>query len=143
MIAILRTVGLVVVILLALFAGLTWAALESQDVAVLHTRAVGANLRSTRVWFARSQGELGVLWLESATPQRPWYLDIQSNPSIELEVLGKLSRFRAVPKPGASGHRLIRSLLREKYGWADLWVGLIQDTSQSIAVRLLPEDAYE
>ncbi len=88
MIPILRTVGLVVVILLALFVGITWAALESQDVAVLRTRAVGANFRSTRVWFARSQG---VLWLESATPQRPWYLDIQSDPSIELDVLGKVS----------------------------------------------------
>ena len=140
MIPVLRTVGLALVILLALFVGITWAALESQDVAVLRTRAVGANLRSTRVWFARSQG---VLWLESATPQRPWYLDIRSDPSIELEVLGKVSRFRAVPKPGAAGHRLIRSLLREKYGWADVWVGLIQDTSQSIAVRLLPEAVYE
>ncbi len=48
-----------------------------------------------------------------------------------------------MPKPGAAGHRLIRSLLREKYGWADVWVGLIQDTSQSIAVRLLPEAVYE
>ncbi len=137
---VLRTVGLVVVILSALFVGITWAALESQDVAVLRTRGVGVNLRSTRVWFARSHG---ALWLESATPQRPWYLDIRSDPSIELEVLGEVSRFRAVPEPGAAGHRLIRSLLREKYGWADVWVGLIQDTSQSIAVRLLPEDAYE
>lgn len=135
---ILRIAGLVLVILLVLFAGITWAALESQDVAVLRTRAVGADLRSTRVWFARSQG---AVWLESATPQRPWYLDIRSDPSIELEVLGKVSSFRAVPKPGAAGHRFIRSLLREKYGWADLWVGLLQDTSQSIAVRLLPERA--
>ncbi len=140
MIPVLRTVGLVGVILLALFVGITWAALEFQDVAVLGTRAVGANLRSTRDWYARTQG---VLWLETATPQRPWYLDIRSDPSIELEVLGKVSRFRAVPKPGAAGHRLIRSLFREKYGWADVWVGLIQDTSQSIAVRLLPEDVYE
>ena len=140
MIPVLRTVGLAVVILLALFFGITWAALESQDVAALRTRGVAAKLRSTRVWFARFQG---ALWLESATPQRPWYLDIRSDPSIELEVLGKVSSFRAVPKPGAAGHRLIRSLLREKYGWADVWVGLIQDTSQSIAVRLLPEDVYE
>ncbi len=140
MIPVLRTVGLAVVILLALLVGITWAALESQDVAVLRTRGVASNLRSTRVWFARS---LGTLWLESATPQRPWYLDIRSDPSIELEVLGKVSRFRAVPKPGAAGHRLIRSLFREKYGWADVWVGLIQDTSQSIAVRLLPEAVYE
>ncbi len=137
MIPILRTVGLVVVILSALFVGITWAALEFQDVAVLRTRGVGAKLRSTRVWFARSQG---ALWLESATPQRPWYLDIRSDPSVELKVLGKVSKFRAVPEPGAAGHRLIRSLLREKYGWADVWVGLIQDTSQSIAVRLLPEE---
>jgi hypothetical protein len=32
----------------------------------------------------------------------------------------------------------VRSLLREKYGWADRWVGLLQDTSQAVPVRLDP-----
>jgi hypothetical protein len=30
-------------------------------------------------------------------------------------------------------------LLAEKYGWADWWVGLLQDTSQSVAVKLEPD----
>jgi hypothetical protein len=42
----------------------------------------------------------------------------------------------AQPLPNPSGHARIRMLLRRKYGWADAWVGLLQDTSESIAVRL-------
>jgi hypothetical protein len=44
----------------------------------------------------------------------------------------------AAPEPGDAGHRRIRGLLAAKYGWADAWVGLLQDTSRSVAVRLTP-----
>jgi hypothetical protein len=36
------------------------------------------------------------------------------------------------------GHAKIRRLLREKYGLADWWVGLFQDTSGSVAIHLRP-----
>jgi len=47
-------------------------------------------------------------------------------------------RYRAEPQPNPEGHERIRRLLAEKYGWADWWVGLLQDTSGSIAIRLEP-----
>jgi hypothetical protein len=28
--------------------------------------------------------------------------------------------------------------LRRKYGWADVWIGMLTDTSESIAIRLEP-----
>ena len=43
-----------------------------------------------------------------------------------------------MPVPGDAGHRRIRRLLAEKYGWADTWIGLLTDTSRSVAVRLDP-----
>jgi hypothetical protein len=40
----------------------------------------------------------------------------------------------------ASGHSRIRSWIREKYGGRDRWVGLIVDTSRSVAVELHPAE---
>jgi hypothetical protein len=39
-----------------------------------------------------------------------------------------------VREPG--GHETIRALLRRRYGLRDWWVGLLFDTSRSVAVRL-------
>jgi hypothetical protein len=51
---------------------------------------------------------------------------------------GAEQHLHAVPLPGDGPHRKIRQLLRAKYGWADAWIGLIADTSRSVAVRLDP-----
>ena len=45
---------------------------------------------------------------------------------------------QAIPVPGAEAHGHIRKLLRAKYGIADWWVGLLQDTTRSVAVRIAP-----
>lgn len=126
------------VIALAGFAGVTWAALEASGVAVLETRAADGSARRTRVWFAEHDG---ALWLEAPVPQREWLLDVQRSPRVGLERDGTTRTFAAAPVPGADGHATIRALLRAKYGWRDGWVGLLQDTSQSIAVRLVPAPA--
>lgn len=117
----------------ALFGLVTWLALEGRDVAVLHTRAPDGSERTTRVWVAEADG---ALWIEAATPERPWYRDLQAQSELTLQWRGRSERRRAVPEPGAAGHRRVRAWLRAKYGWADAWVGLLQDTSRSIAVRL-------
>ena len=115
------------------FGGVTWFALEGHDVAMLRTKAAGGAVRETHVWVAE---EHGVLFLEAATPERAWLLEAQAQPVVELVHAGATTRYRAVPEPGALGHAKIRRLLRAKYGWADQWVALLQDTSRSLAVRL-------
>ncbi len=119
-----------------LLAALTWLALEGQEVALLRTVDAKGAIRETRVWVTRTGG---YLLLEAATPERAWYRDILRSPSVELTLDGRTTAFRAEPVLGPDGHAHIRSLLREKYGLADWWVGLLQDTSQSIAVRLVGE----
>jgi len=55
---------------------------------------------------------------------------------VDVEHAGRALRMVARPEPGVAGHERIRSLLRAKYGWADRWVALLQDTSRSVAIRL-------
>ena len=129
-----RRVALALALAAALFAATTWLALEGRDVAVLRTGPADAP-RETRVWVAEADG---VRWLEAATPERAWYLDVLAEPSVSLAHRGASARYRAIPEPGPVGHRRIRALLRAKYGWADRFVGLLQDTTRSVAVRLEP-----
>ena len=42
--------------------------------------------------------------------------------------------------PDSGSHERIRSLLREKYGLRDWWIGLLFDTSSSLAVELVGAD---
>lgn len=124
---------LVFAVALLAFGGVTWFALEGHDVAILRTKAADGAARETHVWVA---DEDGTLFLEAATPERAWLLEAQAQPAVELVHAGATTRYRAVPEPGAAGHAKIRRLLRAKYGWADQWVALLQDTSRSLAVRL-------
>jgi hypothetical protein len=119
----------------AAFGAITLYALESNEVAVLRTRDAGGTLRETRVWLAEDDG---ALWVEAATPERPFYQDILARPEIEVVRGDESFPVTAVAEPGRAGHERIRALLAARYGWADAWVGLLQDTSRSIAVRLTP-----
>ncbi len=121
--------------LLIAFGATTWWALESGGVAVIETRNPQGGVRSTHVWYAEPDGSL---WLEAGTPENPWFQDIQQNPELEFSTEGHSGSYiaRVVDEP--SGHGRIRTLLREKYGFRDRWVGLLVDTSRSVAVELSP-----
>jgi hypothetical protein len=118
-----------------IFGLVTALALESGGVAVLETRAPAGAPRETRVWVAEAEG---ALWLEAATPEREWYRDVLLDPVVSLAREGRAEAFRAHPEPGAEARIRLRGWLRERYGWRDVFVGLLQDTSRSIAVRLEP-----
>lgn len=121
--------------LFAVFAGITLIATEGPEVVVLTTRMQDGGLRNTRVWVADAEG---ASWVEAATPEREFYADIQRNPTVSLERNGESRPYIAKTFAGPEGHEKIRSLLREKYGWADWWLQQVVDTSHSIAVRLDP-----
>ena len=133
-----RTIVLVLLGAALAFGATTLVALEGKDVAVLHTRDDTGGARRTRVWVAESAG---ALWVEAATPERGFYRDLLQRPEIDVEHAGRARRMIARPEPGDAGHERIRTLLRDKYGWADRWVALLQHTSHSVAVRLDPAPA--
>jgi hypothetical protein len=116
------------------FAALTWLALESGEVVVLRTFDAGGKAVDSRVWIA--DDETGAAWIESAEPEKAFYLRLLARPNIELVRDDKSIAVRAVPLPGDAAHARIRSMLRAKYGWRDRWIGLLIDTSRSVAVRL-------
>ena len=120
------------------FAMLTWWSLESGGVAILDSQTANDTVRSTHVWYAESNGEL---WVEAGTPQNPWFMDVQDDPAVRLLTAEGSTEYIAEIIPGEDAHNRIRSLLREKYGFRDWWIGAIFDTSQSIAVRMVPPPA--
>ncbi len=128
---------LVVIIaaLAAAFGAVTWLVLESSGVAILRTQGADGSPRATHVWYAEHEGSI---WVEAATPEREFLLDVRRNPAVTLSVDQGSSRYRAEVLDAPSGHERIRALLRQKYGLRDWWIGLLQDTSRSVAVSLHP-----
>lgn len=117
------------------FGATTWWALESGDVAVIQTRTPEGTIRSTHVWYTEPNNEL---WLEAGTPDNAWFQDVQENPVVTFRAGGRSARYLARPVDHPSEHMRIRALIRDKYGFRDRWVGLIVDTSRSVAVQLAP-----
>lgn len=117
------------------FVAITMVALEGREVVVVRTRGAQGVTHETRIWIADYEG--GAV-IEAANPERPFYQDLLQEPVIELQRQGYTSRYRATVLPQPGGHELIRRLLRQRYGWADWWIGLIADTSQSLGIKLEP-----
>jgi hypothetical protein len=126
-------------ILVVALGGITALALESGGVAVVETRGDAGATRATHVWYAEDDGEL---WLEAGTRQNGWFQDVLVDPRLELDAPGLAGAYRARPVENPVAHGRIRSLIRAKYGWRDWWVAfLLVDSSESVAVRLVPIDA--
>ncbi|MHC4453001.1 MAG: nitroreductase/quinone reductase family protein, partial [Planctomycetota bacterium] len=111
--------------LLAGFVAITGWALESSGVAVIETRMLDGGVRSTHIWYVEPDGEL---WVEAGTPRNGWYLDVQQTPELHFEADGRSVRCTARPIADPGAHERLRSLLREKYGFRDAWVGIFVDT---------------
>lgn len=120
---------------LVLFLVTTLLALEGQEVVVLRSFDAEGSVHETRTWVAE---EDGFVWIESANPERPFYRHVLSNPNVELVRGAETHGFLATQAANPDGHLRIRRLLARKYGWADHWIGLLTDTSGSIALRLEP-----
>ena len=120
-------------LLLAAGAAVTLAALEGREVAVLSTIDAAGTRQETRVWVA---DDAGTAWVEAANTERPFLRALEQLPDVTLRRDGLARACRATVVPNPDGHERIRRLLAAKYGWADCWIGLLTDTSQSVAVRL-------
>lgn len=118
------------------FGALTLAALEGQEVVVVHTRDASGAVRATRTWIA---DEAGYAWVEAADDARPFLRHLEADPEVELRRHGTRHRCHALQVANPEGHERVRRLLARKYGWADRWIGLLVDTSASSAVRLACE----
>lgn len=73
------------------------------------------------------------LFLEAGNPVSPWVKDLEHQSIIQLFGNGLEGDYTFVIR--RNGHNEIRKLMRDKYGWRDLWVTTIFDTSSSSLVE--------
>ena len=114
-------------------AAITYIALESGGVTSVWTnRHDGDGDRETHIWFVQIDNKL---FLEAGHPENPWVRDLEPGSTLTL-VGGNIDGTYAFQV--IDDHRRIRSLMREKYGWRDQWIGLLFDVSQSQMIELGP-----
>lgn len=123
------------VVLFVLVMGLEQIAAESGEVVVLTTKDEAGQPQRTRLWIVDRDGQQ---FLRAGVPQSAWFVRLQANDLIELERAGVTQTYVAVPEP--SLHAEINDLMREKYGWADGYIGFLfgRDASVPIALREAP-----
>jgi len=131
-----RRIGVAGILLGMVMGTLTLLALEGGEVVIVRTRDKHGAARETRTWIAdRAEGS----WIEVASPTRPFFWDVLGNPDLELWRGGRWQRCRALVAANPEGHERVRWLLAQKYGWRDRWIGMLVDTSKSVALRLACE----
>jgi hypothetical protein len=128
-----RRIGVAGILLGLAMGTLTLLALEGGEVVIVRTRDTNGGVRETRTWIADRAGES---WIEAASPMRPFFLDVLGTPDTELWRGGRWQHCRALVAANPEGHARVRSLLAQKYGWRDRWIGMLVDTSGSMALRL-------
>jgi len=126
--------------LLGLGAGVTFVALEANEVVVLRTFGPTGDELDARVWVVDDGTET---WIEIANPEKELYRRVLENPNVEMVRRDEARRFRAVPDTSRASHERVRALLARKYGLADRWIGMLVDTSASVPVRLVPVPAHD
>ena len=115
------------------FVAITLVALEGHEVVVVETADADGGTHRTRTWIA--DDEEGAL-IEAANPSRPFVRDVRRSATLVLERDGVRRMCGAEVLPNPEGHERVRRLLRDRYGWADCWIGLVADTHASLAVRV-------
>jgi len=118
------------------FGMLTLLALEGGEVVIVRTWDKSGAVRETRTWIADDEGGS---WIEAASPMRRFFWDVLARPDVELWRGGRWQRCRALVAANPEGHERIRRLLAAKYGWKDRWIGMLTDTSRSVALRMACE----
>lgn len=104
-----------------------------EEIVTLTTVESDGSELATRLWIV---DDGGFAWLRSGMPDTRWLRQIESIPEVVVERGDEAIRHQAVPVRDSKVRDRIHSLMRNKYGWADRWVSLIRDGTQSVAVRL-------
>ncbi len=124
-----------------LFVAAVFAASEAGgEIVTLRTTGADGAPAETRLWVVEDGG---FAWLRAGVPTSGWLLRIDADPAVEVERGGRTLRMRAVPVRDPAVRDRIHALMRERYGWADVFVSLIRDGNASVPVRLEPVPAHE
>ncbi len=130
---IVRLVVIALAALVALSAG-SMLASESGEVVVLRTTDATGEPQETRLWVVEDGGQA---WLRSGNESSGWFLRLRERPDVTVVRDGESLEVRAVPDPAA--RERINGLMKEKYGWADSYIGFFFGRDDAIPVRLEPQ----
>jgi hypothetical protein len=124
-------VGLLVVVLT--IGALEIVAAESGEVVVLRTTDAAGVPHETRLWVVDDGSHS---WLRSGSPAAGWFVLLQERPDAEVVRGEETIAVHAVPEVGARSR--INDLMRQKYGWADAYIGTLFGRDDAIPIRLDP-----
>lgn len=126
---------LVAVVLLALLfvVAIGVASETGGEVVTLHTRDADGGEVSTSLWLVEHGGQL---YLRAGQQGSGWLERLKAESRVEMERAGQRRIYRAVEAEDVRDP--VNELMAEKYGWADAFIGVMRDDSQTVPVRLDP-----
>lgn len=104
------------------------------EVVVLERKAPDGSTDRVRLWVVDDQD---AAWIEHGAVDSHWMAALTADPTLVLERKGEPRLYRAYADPGM--HKHYHDLRRQKYGFADWYVGLLGgegDACQSVPVRI-------
>jgi hypothetical protein len=119
--------------LFVLVMGVQQIAAESGEVVFVTTKDTAGEAQQTRL---RVVDRAGQQWLRAGAAQAGWFVRLQANDSIEMERDGTTNSFVAVPDPSVLSE--VNELMGLKYGWADVYIGMLFGRDDSIPIGLRP-----
>jgi hypothetical protein len=111
---------------------------ELQEVVVLRTVAHGGSDETVRLWIVDHAGRP---WLRCGDAGRPWLQRVRSHPEVRMLRNGEERPYRATLMTREGAVQNIDRLMREKYGWTDAIIRLLEGSPSSVPIRLDPLEA--
>jgi hypothetical protein len=118
-----------------IFGGALWAASEYGGETVLLKTFDEREVVVTTLWVVDLHDEP---WLRAVNSDATWLQRLVETPLVVLVRDGETKSYRAEIDPSELDR--VNDMMREKYGWADEIVSLINDPDSDVAVRLVETD---
>jgi hypothetical protein len=85
--------------------------------------------RNARLWIV-DEGRYS--WIHPGNANAQWWVAHMDSPIVEIERGGQTRRYRARPDP--ESHPKVHTLMRQKYGVADMWVRFLTGTDKQTGI---------
>ncbi len=85
----------------------------------------------TSLWIVDYRGSQ---YLRAGDRDSAWVQRLKKRPTIQMERRGETVTYRALPDPSNTAN--INALMAQEYGIADQLIGLMRDSSKTLALRL-------
>jgi len=133
MFRILVRIAVALLVVLLTVGALEIVAAESGEVVVLRTTDAAGAPHETRLWIVDDGSHS---WLRSGNDASGWFVLLRERPDVEVVRGEQTLAVRAVPEVGARTR--INGMMREKYGWADAYIGMLFGRDDAVPIRLDP-----